>query len=55
MNFMPPKCAPRVPTAHLKCVVDKKGCRVPKMKILSVLSDLKCFIRSWDAMQGVEV
>ena len=59
MNFMPPKCAPRLPTAHLKCAVDKKGlqlvkqvCRVPKMQILS---DLECFLRSWDAMQGVEV
>ena len=25
------------------------------MQILSVLSDLECFLRSWDAMQGVEV
>ncbi len=32
-----------------------KGVRVPKMQILSVLSDLECFLRSWDAMQGVEV
>ena len=28
---------------------------MPKMQILSVLSDLECFLRSWDAMQGVEV
>ena len=33
----------------------KQGCRVPKMQILSVLSDLECFLRSCDAMQGVEV
>ena len=33
----------------------KQGCKVPKMQILSVLSDLECFLRSWDAMQGVEV
>ena len=26
-----------------------------KIQILSVLSDLECFVRSWDAMQGVEV
>ena len=62
MNFLPPKCAPKLPTVHLKCAVGKKGlqlvkqgCRVPKMQILSVLSDLECFLRSWDAMQGVEV
>ena len=60
MNFMPTKCAPRVPTAHLKCVVDriglklvKQGCGMTKMQILSDLSDLECFLRSWDAMQGV--
>ena len=62
MNFMPPKCTSRLPTTHLKCVVDriglqlvKQGCGMPKLQILSVLSDLECFLRSWDAMQGVEV
>ena len=62
MNFLPPKCAPKLLTMHLKCAVGKKGlqlvkqcCKVPKMQNLSVLSDLECFLRSWDAMQGVEV